>query len=242
MMNLIDFIAKNPLLTIFLGVITIIGFIFTYKSTPQKKLKLVITDNELITNKQSDFSKLKVCYAGNNVDKLTVTKITMWNKSFPPILKSDIAETEPLSILISNGDILDVSVLKGLDTANKIRIENVEKNLYYIHFEYLNPKEGGIIQVVHTSGCNSIDTSRTLIGGKIVVSKNPNKNIFHTIFLSILSSVISMIIAFLVMILEAYLELPEIVIIISAFIILIGCIAITILIEAKEFVPKNCKK
>jgi len=241
-MTLFTFITNNPIISTVIIAITIVGFIFTYKSTPQKKLKFIITDNELITNKQSAFSKLKISYDGNNVDKLTVTKITLWNASFPAIRRSDIAPTAPLTLLIDTGDILDVSVLKGNDTANRVSVEQTEDKQNCITFEYLNRKEGGLIQVVHTGGSNSIEISKTLIGGKIVTTKNPNTSLIKTVLMSVFSTAISFIVTLAALVLAKYWGANDTVAIILFFAVFVLVIIAVMYVLSREFIPKNCRQ
>ena len=242
MMDLLNLIAEHALLTIAVTVITIVGFVFTYKSTPQKKLKVIISDNELITNKQTKFTKLKIFYDESNVDKLTVTKITFWNNSFAPIRNTDIAQTVPIAITIDNGNILDVSVLKGHDTPNNVCIENSETTPHCISFEYLNRKEGGLIQIIHTGDINSISIPSILIGGKIIVSKNPNLSTIKTGILSAFATILSFIASFVITTVMVYLGLPNLMALIVFCASTIGFIILTLFLATKEFVPKNCKE
>lgn len=164
-------LPSNPWAWLFIALITIGGFVLAYKSTPQKILKVVLSDNELITNKKTMLTNLDVIYNGKSVDKLTITKITFWNDSFPTINETDIIKKSPLTLFSKNGNILDVSVLFGDKMSNCINVSDVKNNSSNILFDYIDLHEGGVIQVIHTGGVGDIDVSRKLKGGKVVVQE-----------------------------------------------------------------------
>lgn len=241
-MQAINFIAENPVVATFLALIAVVSLIFTYRSTPQKKLKFIISDTELINNKQSELQKLSIYYDGKNVEKLSVTKVTFWNAAFPAIRRTDIAATDPITISSTEDTILDVSVLKGDNTANKISIKTNSISPYCIDFEYLNRREGGIIQVVHIGSFKSINVTKTLIDGKIRISKNPSANTVRVILEALGTTLLSSVGATSVIALALYVGVPQWISGIIFILVLFGMIAIMIYFQMKEFIPRNCRK
>jgi len=92
--------------------------------------------------------------------------LTFGNKTSPTIQKTDIIDAEPLVTFSKNGKILDVSVLKGNVSSNMIEVSLINDTTANITFDYLNKKEGGIIQVIHTGNRNSIDITGKIKGAK----------------------------------------------------------------------------
>lgn len=141
-------LPSNPWAWLFLAIITIGGFILAYRSTPQKVLKYYIVNNELISNSKKKYSKLNITYKGENIKNLTVTKVVFWNNAYPTINSTDIAE--PISVIALDGKILDINILAGHHSSNNISISISSDYKATISFDYLDRKEGGVIQLVHT--------------------------------------------------------------------------------------------
>lgn len=159
---------------IFSLIVSIISLIITIK---QKKLQFNIFNNELVNNKKFTLSKIKFLYNETPVDKLTNSKIVFWNSSFHAIKKEDIPEAAHLAISLNEGKIIEISVLKGDETANRVLLPYISETYATITFDYLNRKEGGIIQVMHTGNEDSISISGKIIGGKIKTSQEKHTNV-----------------------------------------------------------------
>lgn len=140
---------SNPWVTLASFLIGFLGFVFAIyfgvKSLPKKKINVFLDNNELISNKNTDISKLKIFYDEKIIDLLTVTKVVFWNSSFPTINDTDIVTAAPFSVSLETGTILDISVLKGHDTSNKIDVGLLNDKAAQISFEYLDHKEGGVL-------------------------------------------------------------------------------------------------
>lgn len=208
--------------------------------------------------KNFQFKKLKFSYDNKPVEKITASKIIFWNNSFSEIRKSDIAEAAPFKISLKNGKIIDVSILKGSETSNKISITHISETDINITFDYLNRKDGGIIQIMHTGDEDSINISGGIIGGTIKASQK-HHHIIRKV-LHIIGATIYAYFAFLVFIMiippnlineprRHYLEtVPEKYGAINAqniifLIIMIILSLIFTLFQEKttDFIPKNCR-
>lgn len=171
---IIKFLQNN--LTIFLTTtFTIIGLplsIYLYfKSKKEKSLKFEIKSNNIFKNFESIIENVKVTCEDKNISTLTITKILMWCNGKETIYDTDIATQMPLIIKTrEDKDILEAKVISSNNLANNVHLEKLENNLYKINFEFLDNKDGFIIQVVHT-GNNSNDI---IVDGKI---KGIKKNI-----------------------------------------------------------------
>lgn len=164
---IIKFLQNN--LTVFLTTaFTIIGLplsIYLYfKSKKEKSLKFEIKSNNIFKNFESIIENVKVTCENKNISTLTITKILMWCNGKETIYDTDIATQMPLIIKTrEDKDILEAKVISFNNLANNVHLEKLENNLYKINFEFLDNKDGFIIQVVHT-GNNSNDI---IVDGKI---------------------------------------------------------------------------
>lgn len=158
---------------------TIIGIplsIYLYfKSKKEKSLKFEIKSYNIFKNFESIIENVKVTCEDKNISTLTITKILMWCNGKETIYDTDIATQMPLIIKTrEDKDILEAKVISSNNLANNVHLEKLENNLYKINFEFLDNKDGFIIQVVHT-GNNSNDI---IVDGKI---KGIKKNIRNKI-------------------------------------------------------------
>ena len=248
----------NPwvtLVSIICGVLgVVLAIYFGIKSLPKKKIKVIISSNELITQENADISKLKIIYNEKNIESLTVTKVIFWNGSLPTINDTDIVRAVPFTVSLKTGTILDISVLKGHDTSNKIDALPLNDNTAQISFEYLDYKEGGVLQIIHTGSENSVKISKKLKGGciKTVNQEDINSVRVGLILLSFLAldaTISSQ--TMLELFPESWRIQKEIVALRRGYsllingaciIFLIGCIVFYYIKQSKGLIPKNCKK
>lgn len=239
-MEFIEILKSSNLVWLILSLCSIISvplaIYFGRKSLSQKIIYAVLSSNELITNNQSNIPKLKILYDNEAVNDVTVTRLTFWNQTVATINKTDIIDAEPLSIFINNGKILDASVLKGGQSSNKIKVFLTSDNSANITFDYLDKKEGGIIQVIHTGSRNSIDITRKIKGGKVKVNK------FSYVPVKIFLPV-SCILCVILLCFDNYMP-NEISIIICVAMEVFSIISLVFMLKilSKDHVPKNCKK
>lgn len=244
-MEIIEVLKNNDFVWLTLTICTLVSvplaIYFGCKSLPRKTIRAIISDNELITNKQSDISKLKILYDDKSVDKLTVTKLTFWNGSLQTIHNTDIIAAAPLSIFAKNGKILEVSVLEGENTPNKINVSLADDTTANITFDYLDKSEGGIIQIIHTGDLKSIDITRKIKGGKIKLHRLLPQQLLLISWIGIsIIVIINSTISLIPIIKSPYTRL-----LIEALTLIPGIIFTLICLwppKNNEFIPKNCKQ
>lgn len=237
--KILNFLS-NPLFGIILTVLFGVLAIILYYRSPPKVIKCQVSSNQLIDNTQARFSNLSILYGGKKVEKLMVSKVTFWNSSFSPIKKEDLIKKAPFSVMIEDGEILEFSVLEGEDTPNEINIDFVDNCSVKISFDYLNHKEGGIIQIIHT-GNMGINISEKIMGGKIV---KYNKKLVRLKILSCLMILISLL-SIIIHICDFYgiffkdinKEYYMFLYVFSFIIVIFSSFDL-----GEGFIPKNCKK
>jgi hypothetical protein len=97
---------------------------------------------------------------GSSVENVTVSKVVLWNAGRGTIQKGDIVAKDNIRILIDHRyEILAADVVQQKNTKNGFdRTLSQDRKSATIRFEFINPSEGAVIQVVHT-GTNSGDLS-----------------------------------------------------------------------------------
>lgn len=248
-MKIFNQLPSNPWAWMIIAFITIGGFVITYRSMPQKILKFYIINNELITSNKTILSKLEILYNDTPVNNLTVTKIVFWNNAFPTINSSDIVKASPLLIASKTGTLLDVSIIKGQQSSNCITTSDIVDNKASISFDYLDRKEGGIVQIVHTGDSYDISLSGKLKGGKIIMQRYSKiKRILLSMGILIIPFIVYFIwfgknISFDLLFWPFKPTLTGLLMMVGTSLIGAGVfMLISLRIFSYEFIPKNCKK
>lgn len=245
-------ISSNPFAWLFTVIIGVLSVVLAYRSMPRKKIKCFLKNRELITNKHSKYSKLSILYDGSQVERITVTKVIFLNSGYPTIKGEDLIEKAPFSITINNGKILDICVLMGKDTSNQVDVEYIDESNAKIIFDYLDTKEGGIIQIIHTGEEESVIVSKKLKGGRIVTNKD--FNFIRFVLLLLLYPFIFMSIAIVTsfdgIFPESWYVMKEVNTLKNFYLILIfvplillffGGLIVSFFISERNYTPKNCK-
>lgn len=240
-MKFIQGLPSNPVAWIFMAIIAIVALRLAYRSTPQKVIKCYVNSNKLITNRQSKFNKLNILYDNKQVEKLIVSDLTFWNNSFPTIKKEDLIKKCPFTVSIENGEILDVVILDGENSPNQIDASILDKNTVSISFEYLDRKEGGKIQIIHTGNEESIVVSKKIQGGKIK-DKSDITNFVLREFVPGLIISFGLYIVLLFACWSLTVISKEDFIISIIFILILSITIMVMVIKRIIFIPSNCKK
>ncbi len=146
----------NPIFTLGSFALTIIGLvlvvIFYIRGQKTKRPTFLIRSSNLIADFSSKLDKLQILYDAKRIESLTVSKIALWNDGRQTIDSRDVAEADPLRIVLKEPySILDVSVIYEKNGANKFQILSPEgERSVNIIFDYLDKGEGSVIQLIHT--------------------------------------------------------------------------------------------
>lgn len=139
-----------------IGIILGVFGIFSYRiSKSVAKPSYQKSSLRLIGRNENNLPKdVTVTYKGNEVDRLTKTTLTIWNNGTETLDGSDVVDSEPLLISFKENDkILSYKILKKTKDANAFSLINCEDatNKLRLEFEYLDPKDGVVIELLHDS-------------------------------------------------------------------------------------------
>lgn len=138
------------IITIVSILIAIIGLIFMVWSRHKYRFKVQKRTINLI--QAAELNDISVFYKNNNVPDVSISKIAFWNGGNQTIELDDIASRDPIIFSINeNYSIQDISIIKCTDEKNDISIEKLSEKQYKLVFDYIKPKEGCLIQIIHTS-------------------------------------------------------------------------------------------
>jgi hypothetical protein len=105
---------------------------------------------------------LSLTYRGETVESVSQTHIAFWNDSGDPIRRSDISEKDPLRIVIDgSGRALSMAIV----SMSRSQIDLKLNELGVLSFDYLEPGDGGIVEVLH-DGQGAAKLEGTIIGAR----------------------------------------------------------------------------
>lgn len=186
--------AVLTLITFILALI--VGYFFYVKGKPNKSLRHHCETFLIIDRSKADRpEQIEILFLGKKVESLYKTLIYFWNDGNQTIKKNDLETIDRLKIsTIESESILSVNIVKNTRDVINFSLMN-EERIYEVNFDYLDPTDGVVIEVLHTGQPEDLNFSGTVMGilDKVGASKSKNKffsklaeallealNIFHT--------------------------------------------------------------
>ena len=148
------------------------GLAYYFYLKTRRKISLVYFQRSqlIIENSNPILNKITVHYDGMPQSRIVVTYISLWNNGNATIKKSEIVRYYNFGIKIpDNIDIMDYLIVKEVTKSNEFEIQNsiqdVDGNsVLPISFDYIDPGDGILIQIVH----NGFSSSSIHFSGKIM--------------------------------------------------------------------------
>ena len=171
MHSLWTFLNGNAWLNLLFLVLAIVGIvlaiIFYYRSLKDKKLVFSHQTIQLVGRNLTSLKNIDIRYNNKIVERLSLTKLAIWNSGRDAIRSADFATTNPLIVTCAeNNTIYDFQV-SYQNANNKIEIKRSNEKLLMISFEFLNLNDGFVIEIYHSGNMSSdIIVQGTVIGGK----------------------------------------------------------------------------
>ena len=154
-MELIEFLSQGWVGSL-IGIIGIvIGYILYRASLIGPRPVFQYRSLNLIEKeKQALPSDVEIFFRGKKVSRLTKTYIIFWNSGKSTLYGKDIVDDDPLRFSFGkDAEILRARIPKITKKMNKFeaRINPKSPNEVIINFDYLDPNDGAVIEILHTS-------------------------------------------------------------------------------------------
>jgi len=199
-MDILSVIENNIITIVGILIPTIIAIILYLKGRKVKKPIYFLKTFD-IASRDKDIPKLKLIYEDRPIETLSITRIAILNDGNETIDCQDVAKKDPLRIEISkNFKILDADFHYIRTPANDFSLETIEnQNNIKINFDYIDGREGCIIQVIHDGAkSDDISVAGSIKGAGEIVQRDINKNeeystsdiIFKVVLISIFGFVV----------------------------------------------------
>lgn len=175
-------LMKNPYAWLLLSICTVAALVFAIYTWIKGKKKKAIAywtqSYRLVEKGIRRISNLQISYLERNIDDLIITRFAFWNYGNEVVNKADIVESLPLSINSINKDntvLLDVSIIDVTDASNNFIIKSLKDDSAIIGFDYMDQKEGVVVQAIHTGETRELEISCKIKGGSIKALRRMKK-------------------------------------------------------------------
>jgi hypothetical protein len=127
----------------------------------KKKQPVFLTRSFTVVKKDSisEFPSIKVLFNDSIVSQVTATKVGLFNSGNLAIRRDDIPSKNRFRIELNNCEVLEYSFLQKSKSLNEMKITDITENgtpTIYFDFDYLDPGDGVIINVLHNGQHDSI--------------------------------------------------------------------------------------
>ena len=159
-------------ISLFTGVIGIFLSIVLYlKSKPLKLLAYANRMFMVITDRSMRIGGLEVTVHGRTTPVVTVNRIAIWNAGNRTIFSEDLSKSDPIIIgPLHNAEVFEIAILEQTKISNQANFIDITNNpnSHEIKFDYLDPGDGILINVVHNGDAlEEFKISGSIKGGSV---------------------------------------------------------------------------
>lgn len=151
-----------------IGLLGLIAAYITYKfSKIGSRLVYQWQSLKIISKNNKVPEELEIKYKGKSVPRLIKTQIVFWNAGTRTINGEDIVKADPLKMVFAEGEeIVSFNIIKVTREINRFSysIANAEKNKLYFEFDFLDPNDGAVLEVLHTDNMRYPEITGTIKG------------------------------------------------------------------------------
>lgn len=163
-----DFLAPGWVGSIIGIASVVIALIVYFKSRQRTNFSYSYRGDRLLGTATDGLpAEITVQFRGENIPRLTRSLVVFWNSGDKTLLDADIVNSDPLCLAIGeDGEILSISLLKSSRDVNEISITRspINKHEAYLHFAFLDSRDGAVVEILHTSETRTPSLTGTLRG------------------------------------------------------------------------------
>ena len=130
-----------------------LSLFFYLRSKPLRLITYAIRTFPVITDRSKKIDGLQTTISGKSSHILTATRMAIWNAGNLTIDSGDIPKSDPIRVCFcANVDVFYMKILEQTNKANQIRLRELIEypNSYQIEFDYLDPSDGALLDIVHS--------------------------------------------------------------------------------------------
>lgn len=166
-------LMENEYVWFGLAFCTVASFAFAIyawvKGKRRKELSYVSNTYRVIQDGENAIPEVDIRYKKRRIKNFVITKYAIWNSGTEVINAEDLVKTKTLKIISVNPDtaILDATVLMCNETANKISITDIQDNGIEVSFDYMEPRNGCVLQIIYTGKREDLEVALKIKGGNV---------------------------------------------------------------------------
>lgn len=146
----------------------LIGVITTYAFTTRSKLYYQVSKLQIIGNIGLNLpDEFEVTVAGKRINNLQKSQIIIWNGGTSTIMGDKIVKEDHLRLVFdASTNILDVNITGLSRKVTKFTAEKdmTRENEVILEFDFLDRKDGVIIEILHTNSNSDVKLDGTIRG------------------------------------------------------------------------------
>jgi hypothetical protein len=167
MNNLFGFLNQGWV-GVIVGIVGVIIAIITYKrSMIGGRLVYQWNSLNIIGKNEKTPDEIEIYYKGKKVPRIIKTRIILWNSGNKTVDGERIVKNDQLRLEFGNNEeIIRAYVQKKTREVNDfgITLDNENKNIIKFSFEFLDPKDGAVIEILHTDNKRYPDVKGSIKG------------------------------------------------------------------------------
>lgn len=187
MQNLIQFLLSDPRVNLISLILTgfsiVLAVVLYVRSVTVKVPRFSIRTRIIIAPELAKDNPIRITFLDNPIENLSLTHIAFWNSGRATISHSDIAESDPLRIVVNDARILSAEITIMNRPANSFKATlDPEDGALYIYFDFVDHMDGAILQIYHTADSpESLKIMGTIKGAKQLQNQDKVMDIFLNI-------------------------------------------------------------
>jgi hypothetical protein len=133
-----------------------------------------VLSNTLLRDQTARLPALDVRFSGVAVQSLTIARVAIWNAGRETIRADDVATSAPLTLATpENARILEARVIQSTSPPSAMNLAVWDRNEVRMTFEFLDHRQGSVIEVLHTgTTTQDLTLKGTIRGGSAIRRMN----------------------------------------------------------------------
>jgi hypothetical protein len=144
-----------------------LAVVFYIRSRRSRRISFICVEKRLIGHGEQDLpAAVQITFNGKKIRQLNRIRVIFWNSGTETILGNEIVSDDKFRFQSIGNSILEGHVIKSNRDVNNItcHVEIENKNIAIINFEYLDKKDGGIVDFL----IEKTDDASSGLSGKIL--------------------------------------------------------------------------
>jgi hypothetical protein len=142
---MLDVSSEGVLGTVLAAVFGAFAIFAYFRPRKTKRIRYVTHTVKLVEGLEAKVDDLKVLYKGSPVSTISVSTLVLWNSGTETIRDEDVTD-DRLRVEVDEGvDLLSLKTTRQSHATNMFQTSGNE-----VEFDYVDPGEGAVLQLIHT--------------------------------------------------------------------------------------------